>query len=163
MSTPTPQSPAQPAAMRSVPDRVRHALLFEILALAIVIPVGGYLFNLQESAMGVIGLGSAITATVWNYCYNHLFDHTMVKLFQTTQKTVVLRVIHTCLFEAGLQIVLLPSIALYLRTSLAETVSLTLSIALFYLVYAFFFNWAYDRLFPIPFRPAASGQQAASL
>lgn len=163
MSTPAPQSPVQPAAMRSVPDRVRHALLFEILALAIVIPVGGYLFNLQESAMSVIGLGSALTATVWNYCYNYLFDHTMLKLFKTTHKTVALRVVHTCLFEGGLQIVLLPAIALYLQTSLAETFSLTLSIALFYLVYAFFFNWAYDRLFPIQTLPAGNAQQAVSL
>ena len=63
--------------MRSTPDRIRHALLFECLALALVIPVGSHLFGLQTEQMGVIGVGSAITATVWNYLYNLGFDHVM--------------------------------------------------------------------------------------
>ncbi|GBQ23252.1 putative membrane protein [Acetobacter estunensis NRIC 0472] len=145
MSTETQSSPA----MRSGLDRLRQALLFECLALALVIPSGSVLFGVPTSHMGAIGVGSAITATIWNYVYNVLFDRFMGRLTGSTHKTIAVRVLHTVLFEAGLQVVLLPAIALYLGVSLIQAFSMSMSIALFYLVYAFFFNMAYDALFPV--------------
>lgn len=144
-----PNSDLTPPPMRSTPDRIRHALLFECLALALVIPSGSHLFGLQTETMGVIGVGSAVTAVLWNYLYNLGFDHLLQYFTGSTTKTLLLRVIHTLLFEAGLQIVLLPAIALYLKISLLDSFYMSFSIALFYLVYAFFFNLAYDSLFPI--------------
>lgn len=138
-----------PPPMRSTPDRIRHALLFECLALALVIPVGSLVFGLQTEQMGVIGVGSAITATLWNYVYNLGFDHAMVRLYGHTHKTIIMRVIHTVIFEAGLQIVLLPAIAVYLKISIMAAFTMSFAIALFYLVYAFFFNMTYDAVFPI--------------
>ncbi|MFT8671171.1 PACE efflux transporter [Acetobacter orientalis] len=145
-----------PPLMRSTPDRIRHALLFECLALALVIPVGSHLFGLQTEQMGVIGVGSAITATVWNYLYNLGFDHVMHHLAGSTRKSISIRALHTLLFEAGLQVVLLPAIALYLKISIMAAFSMSFSIALFYLIYAFLFNIAYDFIFPI--KPAYSHQ-----
>lgn len=145
-----------PPAMRSTLDRVRQALLFECLALALVIPVGTYVFRLHTEQMGVIGVGSAITATIWNYLYNLGFDHFMQRVFGTTAKTITTRLIHTLLFEAGLQVVLLPAIALYLKISIMAAFSMSFSIAVFYLVYAFFFNMAYDFIFPVQPRASAS-------
>lgn len=146
-----------PPPMRSTPDRIRHALLFECLALALVIPVGSLLFGLKIEQMSLIGIGSAITATVWNYIYNLGFDHTLQRLVGNTRKNVTLRVVHTLLFEAGLQIVLLPAIALYLKISIINAFSMSFSIAVFYLIYAFFFNIAYDILFPV----TSTGSSAA--
>ena len=131
-------------------DRLRHVLLFEAFALAITIPSGSVLFGLHESAMGVIGIGSAITAMVWNYLYNLTFDRVMGRLYRTTRKSIRVRLVHTLVFEAGLQVILVPGIALYTQTSMLATLPLSLSLALFYLVYAFLFNLAYDRLFPLP-------------
>lgn len=34
--------------------------------------------------------------------------------------------------------------------SLVDAFLLDLALAVFYMVYAFVFNWAYDRVFPIP-------------
>jgi uncharacterized membrane protein len=45
-------------------------LLFEMFGLALIIPFGTVLFGLHASEMGVIGVGSAITAAAWNYVYN---------------------------------------------------------------------------------------------
>ncbi len=45
---------------------------------------------------------------------------------------------------------ILPPVAWYLDMTLFETFMLDLSIVLFYMVYNFGFNIAYDRLFPIP-------------
>ena len=138
--------------MRSRMDRLRHMLLFELFALATTIPAGSALFGLHESAMGIIGVGSAITAMVWNYLYNLGFDRVMVRLYRTTHKSMLVRGVHTVLFEAGLQLVLVPGIALYTHASMVATLPLSLSLALFYLGYAFVFNLAYDRVFPLPSR-----------
>ncbi|AOW47865.1 hypothetical protein A4S02_09885 [Acetobacter ascendens] len=143
---------------RGTSDRVRHVLLFELIALAIVIPTGSTLFGLHESSMGMIGIGSAITATIWNYLYNVVFDRVMARLYATTHKTVGVRIVHTLLFEAGLQVVLLPAIAWYLHESVLKAFSLSMSIAVFYLVYAFVFNMAYDRIFPVPADHPATGK-----
>ena len=151
-----PTAPSATSAVQgSVPtrsrmDRLRHVVLFELFALATTIPAGSALFGLHESAMGVIGIGSAITAMVWNYLYNLAFDRLMVRLYRTTHKSMRVRVVHTIVFEAGLQLVLVPGIALYTHTSMVGTLPLSLSLALLYLVYAFVFNMAYDRVFPLP-------------
>ena len=58
--------------------------------------------------------------------------------------------LHTLLFEAGLILLLIPFIAWYLGISLWAALVMDIAIVVFYLVYAFFFNIAYDRVFPIP-------------
>ncbi|NHN88049.1 PACE efflux transporter [Acetobacter sp. LMG 1627] len=147
--------------MRSGPDRIRHALLFECMALALVIPTGSLLFGIKASDMGVIGVFSAVTATIWNYLFNGLFDRTMIRLKGSTRKTLTLRVVHTLLFEAGLQVVLLPAIAAYLGVSIMEALSLNTAIAVFYLFYAFFFNMGYDAAFPLHASRMAGNREMA--
>jgi len=98
----------------------------------------------------VVGIVSATIATGWNYLYNLGFDHLMQKFRGSTQKTVPLRVAHAALFELGLLIVLLPFISWYLGISLWQALAMDIAFALFYLVYAFVFNWAYDHIFPLP-------------
>ena len=136
--------------MRSPIDRVRHALSFESVGLALIIPLGSFVFHIPMHDIGVLSLVSATLATLWNFVYNYLFDVTMQRRLGTTEKTGVLRVLHAVLFEAGLLVVLIPFIAWYLAVSLWQAFVMDLSFALFYLVYAFVFNLAYDKLFPLP-------------
>jgi uncharacterized membrane protein len=136
--------------MRTTGDRIRHAISFEIIGLLIVIPLGALVFDMPAEHIGVVGLVSATIATAWNYLYNLGFDHAMVKLRGGTEKTPLLRVAHAILFEFGLLIVLLPFIAWYLGISIRHALMMDISFALFYVVYAFVFNWAYDRIFPLP-------------
>ncbi|MBC9207977.1 PACE efflux transporter [Roseomonas aerophila] len=142
--------------MRTVSDRIRHALAFEIVGLAIMIPFGTWLFGLHLSQMGLIGIGSATAATVWNYFYNLGFDHAMQRLRGHTRKGLWLRVGHAILFEAGLLVILLPPIAWYLGIGLMQAFVMDLAIAAFYVAYAFLFNLAYDRVFPVPLREQAA-------
>ena len=60
-----------------------------------------------------------------------------------------MRVFHAILFEAGLLAVLMPFIAFYLGITLWQALMMDISFAAFYMAYAFVFNIAYDRLFPI--------------
>ncbi len=136
--------------MRSTADRIRHALIFEGLGLAIVVPVGGWVFGLPVQDMGVVAVVSATLATLWTYFYNLIFDKIMQARVGHTSKGLGLRVIHAILFEFGLLLVLMPFIAWYLGISLIEAFWMDIAFALFYLVYAFVYNWLYDIIFPIP-------------
>lgn len=135
--------------MRTFRDRVRHALLFEAVALAIFIPGSAALFDQPVDHMGVIGIASATIATVWNFVFNMGFDRAMLRLRGSVEKTMAIRVAHTFLFEAGLVVLLVPLIALYLGIGLWAALLMDIAIVIFYLVYGFLFNLAYDRVFPI--------------
>ncbi len=144
--------------MRSFADRLRHTISFEIIGLAIVTPLGAWLFGLPMADMGIVGVGSAGIAATWNYLYNLGFDHVLQRLHGTTRKSWAVRALHAVLFEVGLTAMLMPLIAWYLQTSLMQALVMDIALAVFYMVYAFVFNWAYDQLFPLPEwrKPAAS-------
>lgn len=136
--------------MRSISDRIRHAISFEVIGLLLVTPLGALVFDLPMHEMGVVSVVSAMIATAWNLIYNYLFDVAMTRTVGTTAKGSLLRVFHAVLFEAGLLCVLLPFIAVYLGISLWAALAMDISFALFYMAYAFVFNWGYDRVFPLP-------------
>lgn len=136
--------------MRTTADRIRHALSFEILGIALATPLAAFVFGLHAGESAVIVIGGATLAMAWNYVFNLVFDHAMTRWLGTTLKTMPLRIAHAVLFEIGLLIMLMPLIALYLGISLWQALLLDLGFALFYMVYALVFNWSYDRLFPLP-------------
>jgi uncharacterized membrane protein len=136
--------------MRTARDRIRHAISFEMIGLALVTPLGAWAFHMPMHNMGVVGIVGATIATLWNYVYNLGFDHMMERMRGSTRKTAPIRVLHTIMFEVGLLFVLLPFFAWYLGISLWQAFLMDVSFALFYMGYAFVFNWAYDRLFPLP-------------
>lgn len=139
--------------MRSFPDRVRHALMFETIGLAIITPATAWLYDKPILDMGVVGVGAATLATVWTFVFNLGFDHAMRWRYGHTRKALHHRLMHTALFEFGLLIMLLPPMAWYLDMTLWQTLLLDLSIVAFYLVYNFVFNVVYDRVFPLPGAP----------
>ena len=138
------------SAIRKTGDRIRHAVSFEAIALLIVIPLGSWVFGLRVGDTGVIAIVGATIATLWNYVYNLLFDHALLRRRGHARKSVPMRVLHALLFEAGLLLVLLPFIAWYLQMTLKEAFIMDLAFTVFYLVYAFVFNWLYDIAFPLP-------------
>lgn len=149
--------------MRTTPDRIRHAISFELIGLAVITPLGAWTFSLPMADMGIVGLGAATIATIWNYIYNLGFDALMLRLTGGTQKRIPVRILHALLFEAGLLGVLLPLIAWYLGISLLQAFLMDVAFAAFYMLYAFGFNWAYDRVFPLPeWRSSAQPSPAAS-
>ncbi|MBC2772313.1 PACE efflux transporter [Rhizobium sp. AQ_MP] len=136
--------------MRTAADRIRHAISFELIGLALVVPLGSIAFSMPAADIGVVGVAGATLATIWNYLYNLGFDHVLRRRTGTTLKSIPVRVIHAILFEAGLLMILMPFIAWYLQISLWQAFVMDVAFALFYLIYAFVFNWVYDRVFPLP-------------
>ncbi|MCY0095580.1 PACE efflux transporter [Hoeflea ulvae] len=148
--------------MRTTKDRIRHALSFEIIALVIVTPLGAWAFAMPLEDIGVVALVSATIATGWNYLYNLLFDHALLRLAGHVRKTLLMRIFHALLFEGGLLLILLPFIAWHLGVTLLQAFLMDVSFAVFYLAYAFVFNWVYDIVFPVPAldRPAGLNSPA---
>jgi len=135
--------------MRSTKDRIRHAVGFEIIGLLIFAPLASWVFGFELHSMGVVALTGSIVATVWNYFYNILFDNALLKLRGEVKKTIAIRVLHAALFEGGLLVLFLPAIAWYLDINLWAAFKMDIAMATFYLVYAFVFNWVYDKAFPV--------------
>jgi uncharacterized membrane protein len=136
--------------MRNSLDRIRHAISFELLGIALVTPLGMLVFHQSASNMGVVAVGSATIAMLWNYIYNLGFDHALQRLTGSTWKTPSMRIFHAVLFEAGLLLALVPFVAWWLGVSWVEALLMDVALAGFYLVYAYAFNLAYDKLFPLP-------------
>jgi uncharacterized membrane protein len=135
--------------MRTTPDRIRQAVSFEVIGLIVVISFGTLVLGYSMVDFGLLGAIGATIATVWNYIYNLLFDHALLKYTGTPKKTVKLRVAHAFGFELGLMVVFLPIVVRILDVSLMEALIIDLGFIAFYLVYAFAFTWAYDTIFPI--------------
>lgn len=136
--------------MRSPADRIRHAVAFEVIGLLLVTPLGAFAMGLPVHSVGLVALVSSLIATGWNYGYNLVFDHALLRLAGRVAKTQADRVLHAILFEAGLVLVLVPFIAWQLDIPLWQALAMDLGFVGFYLVYAYAFNWAWDVLFPLP-------------
>ena len=104
--------------MRTTPDRIRHAISFELIGLALVTPLGAWAFNRPLHDIGIASLVSAAVAMAWNYLYNLGFDHAMLRLAGHLRKPLRVRMLHALLFETGLAAILLPFFAWYLQIGL---------------------------------------------
>ncbi len=60
--------------MRTLSDRIRHAISFEVIGLLLVTPLGALAFHMPLEHIGVVTVVSATIATAWNFVYNVGFD-----------------------------------------------------------------------------------------
>ena len=135
--------------MRTNKDRIRHAVAFEVIGLILSIGIINQMgFDLGH--VSAMGLFFSVVATLWNYIYNIGFDHLMIRFFNSLNKTALIRVFHSIGFELGLLIVTIPGIAWVLDLGLWETLILDIGMIVFYLLYGYIYNLAYDKMFPVP-------------
>lgn len=146
--------------MRTTKDRIRHTLGFEIIGLIIFAPVAALAFGYNMFEMGIMAVVGSVIATVWNYFYNILFDHAMLRLRGDVRKTTQIRIYHAFLFEGGLLTLFLPIIAWHLSITLWQAFTMGVAMSAFYLVYAFVYNLLYDKVFPVPSPLAADKRYA---
>jgi uncharacterized membrane protein len=148
--------------MRSTGDRIRHAISFELGGLALVSPLGAWAFDLPVADITLIRIACAIIAMLWTYAYNSVFDTVLQRLSGGPGKSILMRVLQAVLFEAGLLAMLTPLMAWYLDMSLLHAFLMDVAFALVYVLYAFVFNWAYDRILSVPARQGSASQQPSS-
>lgn len=134
--------------MRNTRDRIRHALSFELLGLVLVTALGT-VADFDPWHFGPLAALFSILATLWNYYYNRLFDRWLLSRLGHCAKRQRDRIVHAVLFEGGLLLVTLPVIASWMHVGLLEALVTDLAMVVFYLLYAYLFNLAYDRIYPV--------------
>lgn len=136
--------------MRTVKDRIRHTVMFEMIALVLVATFGAWITGHSVAAMGTLGVLFSLLAMAWNFAYNWMFDLWDRKYRGMARRGPGIRVIHAVLFEAFLITVGLFLTAWWLAISYWDAFILDLGMSAFILVYAYIFNWTYDVVFPVP-------------
>ncbi|HCM9496915.1 PACE efflux transporter [Enterobacter asburiae] len=129
---------------KSVKERVFHAVIFEVTANVIIALSLAWLMNVSVLQSGSLSVISALTATVWNFIFNKLFDSLQKK--HQFQRTFLVRAIQAVGFETGLIISLIPVAMVMLNLTVAEAFFVEIGLVLFFLPYTMLFNWLYDYL-----------------
>ena len=141
--------------MRSKQDRIRHAVLFEIILLIASTLVLTYLLDKPVAKMGGFGVLMSLCAMGWNYFYNLGFDHLLVWLNRPLYKRgVVLRAFHALMFEVGLTTVSIPVTMIWLDYTLVQALLLDLGFLIAVPIYTMIFNFFYDYFFPVCGNPS---------
>jgi uncharacterized membrane protein len=137
--------------MRTTADRIRHSILFELIGLASCTPVAAWILDKGLVQIGALNIVLSMTAMCLNYVFNLVFDIALVRLGRPVNvRPPWMRVLHAILFEASLIIIAIPVVAWWLDMTLWAAFLTDIGFTLFFLVYAFVFNWAYDVIFPMP-------------
>jgi uncharacterized membrane protein len=125
-------------------------MMFEIMAILLTTFLGGWITGLEMAEIGMLGVFFSLIAMTWNLIFNYLFDLWNNKYRDAQAKTVILRVIHASIFEVVLFVIGIFLTMWWLEVGLWYAIILDAGLSLFFLVYAFLFNWGYDIVFPIP-------------
>ncbi len=135
--------------MQGVKRRVVYVGLYELIAIIL----SAILLKLISSADTGDSLGIAVAASaiaiLWNLAFNYGFEF-WEKHSQRKGRSIGVRILHALGFEGGLVIFLVPVIAWWLDVSFMEALILDLGLLVFFLVYTFIFNWAFDVVFGLP-------------
>ncbi|MDA8523133.1 PACE efflux transporter [Acidovorax sp. NCPPB 4044] len=147
----------RPSGLQGPVRRVVYVSLYELIAIAFA--TLGMMWATGQGAGhsgGVAVIASAI-AIVWNLAFNWAFERWESRQAVRGRSTAR-RVAHAIGFEGGLAVILVPVLAWWFGVSLWEALLMDLGLLLFFLVYTFVFNWAFDRVFGLP----ASAQAGTS-
>lgn len=137
--------------LRAPRDRCRQVALFEIGGLLLITPPFIWLSGVPaKTSFGLMAL-IALIAACWNAVYNTSFDWAEGRLTgrNADQRPHLLRIVHALGFEFGLLVITLPLIVVWTGMGWLEALIADIAVALAYVAYAFIFNLAYDRCFPI--------------
>lgn len=140
-----------PPRLRSLPDRLRQIALFEVGGLILITPPYIWLTGQPGGESLALMAALALLASLWNGVYNTAFDWIEGRLTGRTadRRPWPLRILHAAGFEGGLLLMTLPVIVWWTTMGWIEALVADLGLAAAYTAYAFVFNVAYDRLFPI--------------
>jgi len=135
--------------MQGIQRKIVYITLYE--AIAIVCASIG-LAAMSGQGLGHSGALAAATSAVavlWNLLFNAMFEAWEARQAKGG-RSVARRIAHAIGFEGGLVVLLVPLIAWWLSVSLWHALVMDVGLMLFFLVYTFVFNWAFDRVFGLP-------------
>lgn len=144
-------SAASRPPLRSLADRIRQIVLFEIGGLLVISPAFAWLSGVPLiDSVGMLAV-IALIAALWNGGYNTGFDWIEGRLTgrASDRRPWAMRLVHALGFELGLLVMTLPVVMVWTGLGWVDAFVADIGLVIAYIVYAFVFNIAYDRLFPI--------------
>lgn len=138
--------------LRSLKDRIRQVILFEVGGLLLITPPFSWASGVPVAdSIGLLAV-LALIAALWNGVYNTGFDWVEGRLTgrAADHRPWGLRIAHALGFEGGLVLLTLPVVVLWTGMGWWAALVADIGLALAYAGYAFVFNLLYDRYFPIP-------------
>ena len=135
--------------MQGFRRRLVYVSLYELFAVGLTSAGLALLAGSALAHAGIAALASSAIALAWNLAYTHLFEAWEAR--QTRRgRSLARRIAHALGFEAGLIVMLVPLFAWWLEISLWQALLLDFGLIVFFLIYTFVFNLAFDRLFGLP-------------
>jgi uncharacterized membrane protein len=145
--------------MQGLKRRVVYITLYEGIAI-VAASAGLSLMSGQGMGhSGVVAVIASVIAVLWNLTFNALFERWESRQ-ATRGRGIRRRIAHAVGFEGGLVAFLVPVFAWWLEVSLWEALVMDLGLVVFFLIYTFVFNWAFDLVFGLPASAAGSAQPA---
>ncbi len=137
--------------MRTTADRIRHSILFEVMGVLTCAPLAAWALNKDIGHVASLSIAMSIIAMLVNYAFNYAFDILLVRMGRMlNDRPAWLRVIHAFAFEACLVVITVPLVAWWLNMNLWQAFLADIGFVVYFLFYAFVYNWAYDLMFPLP-------------
>lgn len=131
-------------AKKTLWDRVIHAVLFEMIALAVCAPVLAWVMERPLFDAGVLVIAVAFIAMAWNMVYNTIFDRLENKMGFV--RTPMVRVFHAIGFEIGLIFAVVLLAAWWFSITYWEAFLLEIGLIMFFLPYTYLYNLVYDKV-----------------
>lgn len=136
--------------MQGLKRKLVYVSLFELFAVCMSSTLLS-LMSTRDSFVyaGLAAVASSIIALVWNLAYNWVFEYWEARQAEKG-RGLWRRVAHALGFELGLVVLLVPLFAYLLGLSLWDAFVYDLGLMVFFMVYAFLFNLAFDHVFGLP-------------
>ncbi len=135
--------------MQGKKRKVVQAISYELVALVFITPALAWIFKGGLAVSGALGVMLCVTAMLWNMLFNSLFEAWEARQ-RNRQRTVKRRVLHAISFELGLLLMTVPMLVWMLEIEWWQALVTDFSLMLFFLLYAFVFQWCFDLLFGVP-------------
>ena len=139
--------------------RVLQAVLYEVIAIAVVGPALSLAFDKPQSSTFGLAVVLSTIALTWNYAFNWIFERWESRQ-SVPGRSLARRLAHGAGFEGGLVVILLPVMSLWLEISPAAAFVANLGLLVFFFVYAIAFTWTFDRVFGLPASAVRSDPEA---
>ena len=135
--------------MQGIQRKLLYLSLYEGIAILLSSQMLRLVTDQSASQAGLMAVAVSLIAMSWNFLYNTFFEAWEARR-SGGGRGLWLRVAHTCGFEGGLLLLLVPLFAWVLQVSLAQALGLQLGMLVFFLFYSFVFTLGFDRVFGLP-------------
>jgi uncharacterized membrane protein len=146
--------------MQGIQRKVVYVALYEGFAILFASVGLAAMSGAGAGTSTALATASSVIAVLWNLMFNSLFEAWEARQ-AVRGRSLQRRIAHAIGFEGGLAAVLVPLFAWWLGIGLWEALVFDAALLLFFLVYTFGFNWAFDRVFGLPASAAGAAPQAS--